>query len=304
MKKVSVIIPTYNGSGCIEQCLNSVIAQEGAWKTFDVEIIVVDDHSTDDTYDIIDKYPSIRLLRTRHHTSGPNAGKNIGLQTARGDYIAFIDQDDVWSSNKIKRQLETVQHAPIVFCDFQIIDKVTGKLDTHSDMSNRILYSESNELFSKTLKWKHDFKKPFPLSSIIIHKDLTHIRFEEHFGFCDFDYRLRLFENQRTAQICYPLVIRYVNGQNLSLDPYYHQTVYHYNSMILETYEERYPKETHIALSNLNGMYASYFYQMGQMKKARKYLSKSMRNWKSVSHWVTSYLGSHWIKNWHRIFGT
>lgn len=305
MPKISVIIPTYNGSGCVEECLNSVVAQEGAGDAFDLEIIAVDDHSTDGTTDLMKKFPGIRILRTKRHSGGPNAGKNIGLLAATGDYVTFIDQDDGWSAAKIKRQLEMVPHAPIVFCDFQIVDKPTGKTDVYSDMSNRVICSESNALFLRVLKWKHGIKNPQPLmSSLLIHKSLIHIRFEEHFGFCDFDYGLRLFENRRTAHIRFPLVTRYVHGQNLSLDPDYRRTVYHYNAMILDAYEDRYPKEARIALANLNGTYARYFYKMGQMKKARKYLMRSAKNWKTAGYWMTSFLGSRYVRNRYRIFGT
>jgi glycosyltransferase involved in cell wall biosynthesis len=305
LKKVSVIIPTYNGSRSIERCIQSVIRQDGAGHAFNLEIIIVDDRSTDTIRDILRQYPGIRFLQTREHTGGPNAGKNIGLQNASGDYIAFIDQDDEWLPSKLQCQVDAAEKSSVVFCDYQIKDTITGKCDIYSDSSGQVVRFKPNSLFLKILTCKYNLKKPLPyMSSLLIDKSLSHIRFEEHFGFCDFDYSLRLFENQRAAQICSPLFTRYVDSKNLSLDPYYRRTVYYYNCMTLESYEDRYPKEVQHAFPNINGTYARYFYKLGRMKKARRYFRKSRMNWKTLGYWITSYIGYNWVKNRFRVFGT
>jgi hypothetical protein len=87
----SVIIPTFNREGLIGQTLRSVFSQE----YLDYEVIVVDDGSTDRTVDVVKSLGQpLRLLV--QDNSGPGAARNLGVEHARGDYIAFLDSDDVW----------------------------------------------------------------------------------------------------------------------------------------------------------------------------------------------------------------
>ncbi len=102
MKRVSVIIPTYNRRMYLGECVESVMSQ--TYKEF--EIIIVDDNSTDNTYsfvqELIQKYGCrIRYLsNTSPKGSGP--ARNIGLQNAQGEYIAFLDSDDLWDKDNLK----------------------------------------------------------------------------------------------------------------------------------------------------------------------------------------------------------
>jgi glycosyltransferase involved in cell wall biosynthesis len=87
----SVVIPTYNRAHLLPQALESVFAQEEK----DFEILVVDDGSTDDTEAVLARYEGrVRVLRQKN--SGPAAARNLGIENARGDYVAFLDSDDVW----------------------------------------------------------------------------------------------------------------------------------------------------------------------------------------------------------------
>lgn len=97
---VTVIIPTYNGEETIQRAIKSVISQG-----VDVEILICDDCSTDRTIEIAKKYP-VKVLINDYHTGGPNKGRNAGIKSAKGDYIAFLDQDDEWLPGKLKKQLE------------------------------------------------------------------------------------------------------------------------------------------------------------------------------------------------------
>ena len=94
MKKcVSVIVTTYNSEESIERTLNSILKQEGIGEVFDIELIVVDDHSTDNTPAILKEFDAT-ILTTAHNTGGPNVGRNMGLKRATGDFICIIDHDD------------------------------------------------------------------------------------------------------------------------------------------------------------------------------------------------------------------
>ncbi|HZI14597.1 MAG TPA: glycosyltransferase family A protein [Myxococcus sp.] len=87
----SIVIPTYNRARLLEATLASVFAQEET----DFEVLVVDDGSTDDTLETLARYGErVRVLRQRN--AGPGAARNLGIQEARGECVAFLDSDDLW----------------------------------------------------------------------------------------------------------------------------------------------------------------------------------------------------------------
>ncbi|MCP3103073.1 glycosyltransferase family 2 protein [Myxococcus sp. K15C18031901] len=87
----SVVIPTYNRARLLERTLASVFAQEEK----DYEVLVVDDGSTDDTLEMLARMGDrVRVLRQRN--AGPGAARNLGIEAARGEYVVFLDSDDLW----------------------------------------------------------------------------------------------------------------------------------------------------------------------------------------------------------------
>ncbi|HCI55958.1 MAG TPA: hypothetical protein DFI01_08555 [Bacteroidales bacterium] len=122
--RVSVIIPSFNSSHCIENALKSVINQ--TFKNF--EVLVCDDGSTDQTKEIVRAYqkndPRIKLLCLAEN-QGSGAARNIGMSYAKGDYIAFLDSDDEWFPDKLKHQVERMDNLPkevgVCFCGAIII---------------------------------------------------------------------------------------------------------------------------------------------------------------------------------------
>ena len=97
--KFSIIIPTYNSEKYIEKCLENVLSQ--TYKN--IEIIVIDDCSTDNTVKVLEKYENIKLYKTKEN-SRQGAARNIGLEHCSGDYILFIDSDDsLYDINVIER---------------------------------------------------------------------------------------------------------------------------------------------------------------------------------------------------------
>jgi len=117
---VSVIIPTYNCGKFIEQSIESVLNQ--TYKN--IEIIVVDDGSTDDTQVKLLKYgKNINYIRKKNE--GSSKARNIGMGCSKGEYLAFLDSDDLWHPGKLEMQLECFQKVPdigLVFTDFSRID--------------------------------------------------------------------------------------------------------------------------------------------------------------------------------------
>lgn len=100
MPIVSVVVPTYNAAAYIGMAIDSVLAQ--SFK--DVEVIVVDDGSVDDTAAVMSRYgPPIRYLRQEN--SGVAAARNRGIKESSGRYVAFLDADDTWLPDKLQRQV-------------------------------------------------------------------------------------------------------------------------------------------------------------------------------------------------------
>lgn len=107
MSKISVVIPAFNCENYIGETLESVLRQ--TLKAF--EIIVVNDGSTDGTAATLEKFR--KFIRYIYQANkGPSAARNVGISYATGDYIAFLDNDDVWLPEKLSRQVDALRHHP------------------------------------------------------------------------------------------------------------------------------------------------------------------------------------------------
>jgi glycosyltransferase involved in cell wall biosynthesis len=122
--KVSVIIPTFNRQTTLEKALDSVLGQ--TYQNF--EVLVCDDASTDGTYELVNAYskkaPQIRLLSLPYN-QGAGAARNMAMQAARGEYLAFLDSDDEWRKEKLAKQVQIMDQQStdvgVCFCGATII---------------------------------------------------------------------------------------------------------------------------------------------------------------------------------------
>jgi glycosyltransferase involved in cell wall biosynthesis len=106
MEKISVIIPTYNGSRNIKRAIQSVFNQDYP----NIEIIVVNDASTDDTVDLVESIKDSRIKLLKHlENRGVSAARNTGIKASTGKYIAFLDDDDEWLPTKLSKQVEYLE---------------------------------------------------------------------------------------------------------------------------------------------------------------------------------------------------
>jgi len=125
---VSVIIPLYNAQKYISETIESVINQTYTnW-----ELLVVDDCSTDNSRELVKKFEKqdnrIRLIKLETNFGGPAKPRNIGIDNAIGEYIAFLDADDVWLKNKLEKQLHFLKkyNLDMVHTSAYIIDEYSN----------------------------------------------------------------------------------------------------------------------------------------------------------------------------------
>jgi len=103
---VSVVIPVYNGERFVAEAVESVLAQTYRH----VELIVVDDGSTDGSAELLARYPTARVVRQSN--TGCTGARNRGIAESHGELIAFIDQDDIWRPDKLDLQVEALNRSP------------------------------------------------------------------------------------------------------------------------------------------------------------------------------------------------
>lgn len=110
MPQVSIVVPTYNRARYVIQAIDSVLAQ-----TFrDYEIIVVDDGSTDNTKEILQSYND--KIRYIYQTNkGVSAARNTGICVAKGEWIAFLDSDDIWLPDKLEKQMKNADSEDVIY---------------------------------------------------------------------------------------------------------------------------------------------------------------------------------------------
>lgn len=124
---VSVIVPVYNYSKYIEKCINSLLTQNYE----NIEIIVIDDGSSDNSYEIADKIAQkdTRVKTYRQENKGVSAARNYGADMAKGKYLLFVDADDYVGQTYIQKLVENAEknQSELCFCGYTMIDEVSGK---------------------------------------------------------------------------------------------------------------------------------------------------------------------------------
>lgn len=144
---VSVVITTHNRDKLLRRAIESVLNQTHK----EIECIVVDDAS-DTISDVKELYPIDYIYISRENSRGGNHARNVGLYKARGEYVAFLDDDDYWLPDKIEKQLELMQkkNCALVYCGISIEqigqDRVEHKdlyplTNYQGDVSKKILYN-------------------------------------------------------------------------------------------------------------------------------------------------------------------
>ena len=138
MPSVTVVIPTCNRSGLVGVAIASALAQ-----TFrDLEVVVVDDCSEDDTETVVTGFADPRVRYLRHEArKGGSAARNTGIRSSGAPFIAFLDDDDEWLPEKLERQIEAFRLASpevgVVYTSYLVVDRATGAILGRKTATNR-----------------------------------------------------------------------------------------------------------------------------------------------------------------------
>ena len=304
MNVVSIILTTYNSEKYLQKVIDSIDNQEGRDELFSIELIVVDDKSTDKTTEILAEN-NIPFISTGANSGGPNKGRNIGLKKVSGEYICIMDHDDEWYPDKLISQLPYLNKVPIVTSGYSIIyhenHKIIDRVNIEKSNNSFILYDKNFTFLSKLGKSKTG--QYTYMGSIIYKSELKDILFEEEFGMLDFDWLLKLFYNQVSVEVCKTLYRRNVHCSNLSLYEPYRINDFYFSLKTINKYSSKYPEIVQRGIKRIHGSMARYYYFIEDMEKARSYFRKSALNLKNILYYITTFVGYRYIKNKFQVFG-
>ena len=205
---VTVVIPTYNRRQLLELTLGSALRQ----RDVAFEVVVVDDGSTEVTAPLVERFRDARIRLVRHEMPrGVSAARNRGIDEARGEWIAFLDDDDLWAPDKLALQLDAVRQTRRLWA-------YTGHVNITAD--HRVLGGAPPSAPDKV---QHDLRRtnliPGGGSSVLARADLVRRvgGFDENLGILeDWDLWIRLAREGRPAWVRRPLVGYRIHGTNSS----------------------------------------------------------------------------------------
>ena len=202
--KISVVIPMYNASETITRVLDSVINQT---LNFDFEVLVVNDGSTDNSKELVERYilsnPSFSIIMIDKSNGGVSTARNAGLKASQGDLIAFLDSDDEWFPDKLEKQIKLLEMNP----EIDLLGCAFDGLYLPNEPDGKLLKIDVNELI---------FKNYFQPSTVLMKRKV----FEE-IGYFDENqkyaeegnYFIRI-ANKFNCYFCNMKVINYGDGKS------------------------------------------------------------------------------------------
>lgn len=196
---ISVVIPVYNGEKSIEKCVQSVLNQT----KFNLicEILIINDGSTDNTFYIIENlvHLSNKIKIVHQENKGVSKARNYGIRIAKGEWIAFLDSDDIWFTNKIEKQAKVIDE----FCP----DMVSGNI---RDTKQKVGFVKSKLLTKVSVT--DMLIRSFPQTSTVVvkRKVLSNYMFNEDQSYAE---DINLF-----IKICSQFIYYHLNEQVVIYD--------------------------------------------------------------------------------------
>lgn len=211
---VSVIVPVYNSSKYLSECLDSILGQ-----TFtDIEVICIDDGSTDNSLSILNNYAQMdsRVLVLKQENKGGGGARNLGITKARGKYVLFLDSDDFFDRNYFEIMYSTAENcgSDITVCEYYLYDNKTGDISVPLNITElqtpektTFSYLDVKDTIFHTVPlvvWNRLYRREFIIDS--------GLRFQEIFHFNDIYFcHLSLIIAKSISLVPHPLVYYRVN---------------------------------------------------------------------------------------------
>lgn len=300
---MSVVIPSYNRASLLERSVRSVLRQSYS----DLEVIVVDDGSDDDTERVIRNLDDPRITYEAHDRSrGAPAARNTGLEAAAGDLIAFQDSDDVWLDHKLERQVAALEEAPdevgFVFSGlwrhkgedklfFPALETVRGRLarrrpELRDFLEEPLMATQTCVAKAECFDAVGGFDERLPRSQ-------------------DWELSIRLARSYRARFLNDPLVESYLQPDSLSKD---HAAYVQAREMILNKHRKLFDRHPKIV--------ARHYYRMGNYALShdldeinvedcyRRALREDRSQWRYWAAWLLSLGGRGVVSNARRLAGS
>jgi glycosyltransferase involved in cell wall biosynthesis len=271
MVTVSVIIPTYNRADMVSDAIESALAQT----LTNIEIIVVDDASTDGTEAVLSSYADEITYIKHDENRGGSAARNTGIKAASGEYIAFLDSDDIWAPEKLEQQITELERRNggwiAAYCDFrqtrenQLVEKIDNlvRRPTGFEGDDEII----RRIFLRT--FAHGGS-----STLVVKKSIVDAiggfdpSFQRH---QDLEFLVRLLKKGKLAYVDEILVFKHDTG-NPSIEVV---------STAIENFNEKFSKEiesrdfSEEVYLTQQFMFAKYDFRSGDFKKGIRRLRNS-----------------------------
>ena len=217
MKKVSIIVPSYNGDLYIEETIQSILGQSYE----NIELVIIDDASTDSSVSIINSFHDKRVIFLRNETNlGISETLNIGLHNATGEYIAFCGCDDIFEKDKIKTQVDFLEENPSIsglFSLATIIDEESRAVQPTTRSPLHIFEKMSNQSRFEWLRTFFVHDNCLCASSLVLRRADCGEGFDERLTLLqDLDFNIQLCL-RGDIHILQEKLVRYrVSSQNIS----------------------------------------------------------------------------------------
>ena len=299
--KISVIIPTHNRAELLRKAIASVLNQ-----TFkDFELIIVDEASTDNTEEIVKEFMKeddrIRYLRYELNSKKPSIARNRGIAVAKGEYLAFLDDDDVWLSRKLEMQIELAeqQDLDLVGCNYLLVNE-------KGEMMGKIIFPEwIRENLLKALMRGVFYPN---LSGLIVRRNILRdvgLLDEKLTWGEDLELVIRLIRNDVRFNFvkdpCFKYTI-HTNRVSTRLNWINKAKDYEYIAMKHKDFLINHPKE----FSELLRWIARAYCYGGLIEKGKRYYKESIKfnptNYKSLVSYIASFIGFEKLSKIYRIY--
>ncbi len=297
---ISVIIPTYNRAELVGEALESVFQQTHSR----LEVIVVDDGSTDDTAEVLARFGN-RVKTITLARSGISTARNAGIDAATGEFIAFLDNDDLWVSEKIEKHLAfAIGHPEFVLTYTDAVQFSKEGIEKKSFADYFSALNDPSHLFTPMIT---EYAIPL-MSTVIIRSSFlkeSGLRFQNYLGIDDLELFLQIMVARgRFGYLPEKLTMRRMHGSNFSGNHgrRFEQRKLLYTDLLRQSLNRYTPEQKSALQLGLRDAR----YRVGECRWAELKLSEARKEFfhaiaadtsgmRAFAYWLLTFLPSSWI---------